>query len=85
MPAQAVRNYSGTVDYAGNRAILDDAGTRYVLLIDKPPFGHFDVEDIAAAANLLRGLGVDPGDQLCVKGAASSWGSLNLIQIMRFC
>lgn len=37
MPAQAVRNYSGTVDYAGNRAILDDAGTRYVLLIDSHP------------------------------------------------
>jgi hypothetical protein len=81
------KKYSGSVQYFNNRAALDDGnGTLRVLLIDNPPTGVIDSEDIAAGFRLFHEvLGVPAGGDVCVLGFSGTLGPMSYVQIVRLC
>lgn len=80
-----VQMISGLIHYQGTAATLQESdGSESLLVLDKPPLGYFDVEDIAAAASLFRDfLNKRDGDRISVFGIRGRFISRPSILIIR--
>ncbi|MCW3098561.1 MAG: hypothetical protein JWL77_4179 [Chthonomonadaceae bacterium] len=71
MPPPNIESVFGVVNYESPvaAALIESDGTNSLLIIDKPPIGNINVEDVAAAASFLHNfLGLPAGASLVVHG-----------------
>jgi hypothetical protein len=81
-----VEEIEGRIDYPSSvSATLEEGNGRVSMLaIDKPPLGHFNVEDLAEANSFFRDfLRRRPGDRITIQGIRSTLLGDPIILVIR--
>lgn len=76
----------GTIHYRLRTAVLDaDDGTQYLLVIDDPPIGSINMQEVVGCHNFFKIIvGIPEGQHICVFGFQETLGGRPVFSVVRF-